>query len=263
LCHTCQESLDVSHLPANGAGGPPVNFGILEAALTWASTTSATLLAPLLAGCLYLVVGGLAGWRIARGDALLAERPFLLMLCGFLLVSQLLTIGLAWFVVTDGLRLVLADAVGWTWTVRRRTVAAAAAGFVLLNLVAIAIFGEPESTPFQRMTADPLVSAFIGVLAVATAPLAEELVYRGLLFPALERRLGRVASILLVSGLFVFIHLEQYAASAAAVVTLGALSLTLTGLRAYTGSLLPSFALHTLYNGLLVGLATIGVLSGS
>lgn len=87
------------------------------------------------------------------------------------------------------------------------------------------------------------------------APVFEELVFRGLLFGTLRRRLGFAAAAFLSAGVFALAH--GYGA-------LGFASVFWSGLLwawAYekTGSLLPSMAAHAL-NNLLVCLSVIGVL---
>ena len=107
----------------------------------------------------------------------------------------------------------------------------------------------PESTPFDellRMSATTRIA--IGVFAVVSAPFVEEVVFRGVLYPAVARKLGRTAAIFGVSAIFLLVHAEQYGGEIAYLLPLGLLSVVLTALRAYSGSLLPSFALHLLFN---------------
>ena len=134
--------------------------------------------------------------------------------------------------------------------------------FLSINLVVSAIvsqfFPEPQNTPFQEILRSSLAARIaIGLFAVLTAPLVEEVVYRGVMYPALARKMGRIAAILAVSALFLLVHADQYAGAPAIMVPLGTLSLALTILRAYSGSLLPSFALHLVFNGFQVILILI------
>ena len=48
------------------------------------------------------------------------------------------------------------------------------------------------------------------ILAVATGPLVEELLYRGLLYAALQKALGMLWAVTIVSGLFAAVHVFQY-----------------------------------------------------
>jgi membrane protease YdiL (CAAX protease family) len=87
-------------------------------------------------------------------------------------------------------------------------------------------------------------------LAFATAPLVEELIFRGVLYPALQRAIGMIGAVAIVTVLFAGIHVFQYYENLAVVAVITLLSLTLTLLRAYTRRLLPSFVLHLVFNGI-------------
>ena len=91
-----------------------------------------------------------------------------------------------------------------------------------------------------------LATAF---LAVATGPLVEELVYRGVLYPAFERVLGVGGAIALVSILFAGVHVAQYINNIAVIAVISLLSVVLTTTRAKTGSVLPGFLIHLVFNG--------------
>lgn len=90
----------------------------------------------------------------------------------------------------------------------------------------------------------------IACVAALSAPLAEEVVYRGIIFGGLQRRLGVRPTVVLVSLLFLAVHIPQYWGGWAGLAMLALLSLTLTVLRAATGSILPSVMLHYAFNGI-------------
>ena len=69
-----------------------------------------------------------------------------------------------------------------------------------------------------------------------------------MLYPAVARRVVRPAAICFVSGIFLLVHAPQYGGQILYLLPLGLLAVVLTALRAYSGSLLPSFALHLLFN---------------
>jgi membrane protease YdiL (CAAX protease family) len=87
-------------------------------------------------------------------------------------------------------------------------------------------------------------------IALATAPLVEELVYRGVLYPAIEKAAGVTVAVLAVSLLFSGVHVFQYFNNIAVITVITMLSFTLTLARAYTGKLLPSFLIHLVFNGI-------------
>jgi membrane protease YdiL (CAAX protease family) len=98
-----------------------------------------------------------------------------------------------------------------------------------------------ESSLYTRVA-----TAFI---AFATAPLVEEVVYRGVVYPAVERVMGMGFAITVVSLLFAGVHVFQYRSNIAVIVVITVLSVTLTVARAVTGKLLPSFIIHLIFNG--------------
>ena len=86
--------------------------------------------------------------------------------------------------------------------------------------------------------------------ALCAAPLAEELIYRGLLYRALEKAAGMGVAIALVSLLFAGVHVFQYRNNIAVIIVITVLSITLTVTRAITGRVLPAFIIHLVFNGI-------------
>jgi membrane protease YdiL (CAAX protease family) len=99
-----------------------------------------------------------------------------------------------------------------------------------------------ESSIYTR-----IATAFV---AVVTAPLVEELIYRGILYKALEKAAGVAIAIVLVSLLFAGVHVFQYRNNLAVIAVITLLSITLTVARAVTGKVLPSFIIHLVFNGI-------------
>jgi len=115
------------------------------------------------------------------------------------------------------------------------------------------IFGHVNND-FERLINNSRAAVYlVAIFATFTAPLVEELVYRGLLYSAFQRRFGMAVGVILVTLLFTLVHVPQYSLNGhpdmAAIVTLLLLSLTLTLIRAGTGNLLPCIVLHTIFNG--------------
>lgn len=87
----------------------------------------------------------------------------------------------------------------------------------------------------------------LAITAVLVAPLAEEVCFRGLLYPALRQRLGVLGSLLATSVLFALIH-----APATTWLPLLLLALALGWLVETTGSIVPSIAAHAAFNAIPV-----------
>lgn len=99
-----------------------------------------------------------------------------------------------------------------------------------------------ESSMYTRVA-----TAFI---ALATAPLIEEIIYRGVLYPAVEKAAGMGIAIAVVSLLFAGVHVLQYKNNVSVIVMITLLSIVLTVARAVTGTMLPSFIIHLVFNGI-------------
>ncbi|MDH4247355.1 MAG: CPBP family intramembrane metalloprotease [Deltaproteobacteria bacterium] len=94
----------------------------------------------------------------------------------------------------------------------------------------------------------PGAVAFLLVMVVLMAPVLEEVLFRGLLFPALRRRMSFWPAALLVTVLFTALHSVQFLAYLPALAGIAALGLLLAWQRERTGSLWPSILLHTGFN---------------
>jgi membrane protease YdiL (CAAX protease family) len=85
---------------------------------------------------------------------------------------------------------------------------------------------------------------YLVMLAIVTAPLVEELLFRGLALPALAKRFGTSFAVLAVSFLFALIH-----GNVASLAPLFAFAVALSIAYMQTGSLLVPITMHTLFNG--------------
>ena len=152
-------------------------------------------------------------------------------------------------------------------SLRWRGTAAAPAGLflvwgALLALVMGALSSRIpgiEDLPVSGLLRHPQTAVFLGVTAVAVAPLVEEVVFRGFIFPVLERRWGWVAAVLLTALMFTSLHVTQLWGSWMAVSLILLVGLVLSLVRALTGALLPAFLLHLAYNATLCLLSLIGL----
>lgn len=117
----------------------------------------------------------------------------------------------------------------------------------LLSRVSVALHGgEPEPQAivnFARGNRTPDEQLAVILFAVALAPVTEEFLFRGFLYPALKSFLGPFAGALLAAGLFGMIHMN-----AQAFLPLAALGLVMTLAYERTGSLLVPMLAHALFN---------------
>jgi membrane protease YdiL (CAAX protease family) len=169
--------------------------------------------------------------------------------------AHILTFVLAWLVVTRFRQFSFRETLGWKWNGFKIWHSFAIfAGFYVVALVLIQIFGKVE-TDFDRMLTTSRTAVFlVAFFATFTAPLVEEVVYRGLLYSAFQRRFSVVLSVVFVTVLFTAVHIPQYSndniPNYASIIILLLLSLTLTLIRVRTDNLLPCIFLHTVVNGI-------------
>ena len=112
------------------------------------------------------------------------------------------------------------------------------------------IIGGGETSIDQISHSSAASRYMLEILAGVTAPFVEELVYRGILYSALQKVAGIVWAVIIVSTLFALVHVLEYYNNVGVILVISLLSVCLTLLRAYTGRLLPCFIVHLVFNGI-------------
>lgn len=123
---------------------------------------------------------------------------------------------------------------------------------VLYNLVLQLLGFQPTLQDVAFIISDetsPWLRAYFVLLAVVLAPVFEEILFRGMLLPALAKRFGAAASVVAISLIFAGIH-----GHVPSVVPLFILSVSLCLAYIGTGSLVASMAMHAVFNGVTVAL---------
>ncbi len=212
-----------------------------------------SLVLPNIAMIVYLLVFDqpqLKGLLASGGQPVTA--PVILVSLGSAFIAHLVILAVSWQVVTGGGQRPFRATLGWGWHTQFKWIHAI--GLALFMLLLGKLFEEvlPHGeTDFEQLLRLGLaVRVGVAILAVLTAPIVEEVVYRGILYAALESRTGPVASVAVVTLLFGVVHMPQYRGSWATIAAVLALSLLLTLLRAATGKLLPCVATHFVFNGI-------------
>ncbi len=126
-------------------------------------------------------------------------------------------------------------------------------GMVLAILAQVAsVFLPTEAKlPIQAYFQTRASVVLMMAMGVAVAPLAEETVFRGYLYPVFARSLGKPAGVVLVGLLFGLMHAAQLGGSWGHIGVLGMVGVALTYARARTGTVLASYLLHLGYNSYL------------
>jgi uncharacterized protein len=201
-----------------------------------------------LASIAYAVIVGAAGLSADEADEV--PGPVL----GATFVQDALLIGGAVILIQLAVKTGTAAALGLRRTPLWPAIgwgAAVMATYWLTSGLLVAIFGEP---PEQDITEE--IKSENGALALAgwvgitcvMAPLAEEVFFRGLLFPVLRSRFGVAWGVIVTGALFSLVHALGSPPEALIVLFVLGSGLCLLYLR--TGSLLPCIGLHALNNAI-------------
>ena len=165
--------------------------------------------------------------------------------------AHFLTLLVAWAVITKLNKFSFREMLGWRW-----------GGFNIWNciLILVGIFAvaaitsyfvpEQDNDLLKILRSSRTAVFVIAFIATFTAPLVEEVVYRGVLYSALQKNFGVPIGVFLVTILFAAVHVYQYYPSYSTIFLICLLSLILTLVRVATKNLLPCIVLHTLFNGL-------------
>ena len=253
-CNRCFPEAPVSEAPGPVASPSTVGFTLGKAIWVWAFFTLAIVILPSLGIIFWASLGHLK--LSGSPEAILNDPKVILVGVSSAFVVHGLTLLLAWNVVTQFRRRSFAQAVGWQWHPRFRWPHATVTVVIFLGTV----FGLSQILPGGETEFDKIletsasVRIVVAMLAVVTAPLVEELVYRGMLYPAVAAKYGQGVAVVSVALLFAVVHFQQYGGSKLILVSITLLSFLLTGVRALTGRLLPSYAIHLLYNATIAGM---------
>lgn len=148
----------------------------------------------------------------------------------------------------------------WRWPAFSQGVRLLLAGLLLAMVVLAgsALLPDRKDFPMEKLFTSPSAVYAVGGLAVLVAPFMEELVFRGVLFSFFERVGGFGVAVPATAVLFAALHYPEYAGAWTHVFMILVVGLVLSVARASTGSLVPSFLLHTAYNATFIGLLFLG-----
>jgi membrane protease YdiL (CAAX protease family) len=127
------------------------------------------------------------------------------------------------------------------------------AGGALLALVVTFVggfFNTKETLPIEEMLKAPVSILLYSTMGVLVAPLVEETIFRGFLYPLIARQLGTIAGIAITGTLFGLMHAAQLWGGWGQIALLIFVGIVLTWVRARTGTVAASFFVHLGYNGL-------------
>lgn len=267
--------------PDNPPWAQPPGLGALIAFLVWVGSVLCLLFIPLIIVLPYIVYG--AATSQLDLSNLANDKTFLFLSVVGVIPAHLLTLLLAYFTVTRGRKYPFFKTLGTSWPPSWRTVGFSVSeswltvkSIAICCAIATALFGVgaliTKVFPGQKTDLDILIESsykarvVLAFLAVFTAPLVEEVIYRGMLYPASLRvtswlaslvfpssnytAIGVSVSIAIVSILFASVHVIQYINNLAVIAAIVLVSITLTIVRAITRRLLPCLVIHLVFNGI-------------
>lgn len=185
-------------------------------------------------------------------DVLLNDKTYIVMAVASILPAHLLTIGIAWAIASRFGRFSPIKTLGFGWPENFGLWKSVGLAIVLI-VVAMGMlysFGGADTQLDRILRSSRAAALLMAFLATVTAPMMEEVVYRGLLYSALQRWTGAIGAVALVTLIFAGLHVWQYWPNFGAISAILLLSLALTVVRARTGRLLPCYMIHLVFNGI-------------
>ena len=237
-------------LTATGPNPDNPPWGIAGAVLTWLASIAMLVVIPNV--CVLPYVAYRYHGVGATKEILVADKTLIFLLVLGALPTHLLTLALIWAVATRLGKLSIKDVFGWRWSpsLGLWRSSALAISLFILTLLLVGLFGGQKTDLDRILESSRATAVTLAIIAVATAPLVEEMIYRGLLYSAFQRAIGQWWAVIVVASMFAGLHVVQYWPNAGAISAITVLSVALTMIRARTGRLLPCFVVHLVFNGI-------------
>jgi len=231
---------------------PPWKSGVADvlAVLLWLASIAAIVIVPLIFIIPYAISQGREmNDTKSLGEFLQHDPTAIILQIAAIIPAHLLTLALAWVIVTKLNRYSFRETLGWksggmVWW----HYVAILVGFFAISAVVASYFPEQDNELTRILRSSRVAVYFVAFLATFTAPLVEEVIYRGVLYSAFQRTIGPIGAVVLVTLMFAIVHFPQYYPSYSTMFLLLLLSLILTLVRTKTGNLLPCIILHTIFN---------------
>lgn len=235
---------------------PPENYNV-----PW-DWLDVVLIVPIALALLFLfalvIIGSEVAFGHARPSYLRAHLSFLLILAQ--VVMELALLGYLALQIRHRSRLPFWTTIGWR-PLRPRRVSRGAAyfgfivsgvGLALLVSVASALFPPKQPLPIEKVFATRSLTILFMATAVLVAPLVEETLFRGYLYPVAARSFGVVGGIVFTGAVFGLLHGSQLWGGWWQIGLLVIVGILFTFARASTRTNVSSFLLHISYNGVQV-----------
>jgi membrane protease YdiL (CAAX protease family) len=136
----------------------------------------------------------------------------------------------------------------------------AGCGLSVLVFVVTAKMQPPDDLPIEELFHYKNTAILFMAMAVLVAPLVEETVFRGYLYPLFAKSFGVANSVVITGVLFGLMHGAQLGWTWGLVFVLIAVGVVFTFVRARTGSVFASFLLHLGYNSMIALVTILGTI---
>lgn len=229
---------------------PP--WGIVAGVLTWVGSVVLLVLLAIVLVLPYTFTHAQGKDPEALKQFLMTDKTAVFLQIFSAIPAHLLTLFIVWAVVTRFGKRPFWKTIGWSWgkDFGFWKSAGLAVGLLLVGF-AVSYFIGGEQTQIDMIKNNSTASRYmLAFLAAVSAPFIEELVYRGVLYSGLQKTIGVVWAVAIVTILFAGVHVLEYFNNIGVILVISILSLSLTLLRAYTGRLLPCYIVHLVFNGI-------------
>ena len=242
----------VAPLPAMHPAGPGVD--LLDVVLIGIMSAASFLVLGSMAAGIFIFTHRVPGQSSKALEEAVNRNAFFIVPTQFVIYMAI--IGFMALLVWGRHRTSLARAIHWNLPDRKLLINALmlGAGLALVSDLGDIVLHRwiPDSLPITEYFKDRPSALLLGAFGVLVAPLMEELVFRGFLYPALARWIGTVASTLITAFAFTLLHGAQLGYSWAPLLLIFIVGLVLTITRVVTDSVATCVVVHMTYNFVLL-----------
>jgi membrane protease YdiL (CAAX protease family) len=241
--------------PVQPAGPKKTEVDLLDVLLVGVVMAVAFVVLGTLAATIFILTHRSPGMNPKLLEDAMSKNAFFIVPMQF--VIYIAIIGFMALLVWGRHKTSLAEAVHWNLPTQRRIWT-----FALLTGTALALISDigevvlhrwiPDSLPITEFFKDRPSALLLGAFGILVAPLMEELLFRGFLYPALARWTGTVVSVIITASAFTLLHGAQLGYSWAPLLLIFVVGVTLTVTRMRTNSVATCVIVHMTYNFVLL-----------
>ncbi|MCW5960978.1 MAG: CPBP family intramembrane metalloprotease [Pyrinomonadaceae bacterium] len=173
--------------PQPSPNNPPWNS--FTAFLLWFASVGLIFILPALFLLPYLAANNISfAGNPDLASAVSGDKTAVLLMLGSTMFAHILTLVLAWVIVTKGRTYSFTEMLGWKWGgFKFWHGAVILVGIYAVALSLIALLGSVENEMTRVLRSSRAAVFMVAILATFSAPVVEEVVYRGVLYSAFQR----------------------------------------------------------------------------